>query len=164
MNRILLYANKKQAHPDGTCNVYVCTVVRRVPVRFNTGVRTDVKLIDFKNGYLKGNSKDIADKNLIIENCRARINDIFVRYRLRFADLTPDLLRREYEDYTQNFLFHDYALAKLEQRKILLSIGRIRHHRSVIEKINAFAPNLYLSGITEDFVMRLTAWCRRQLP
>ncbi|MGL5913138.1 MAG: Arm DNA-binding domain-containing protein, partial [Bacteroidales bacterium] len=98
MNKISLYANKRQPKSDNTYSVYVATVICGKPIRFSTGVSAAWEEIDFNRNILRGRTSSIKDANLIISNCIARISDIFVRYRLTFLDLTPDLLRREYDN------------------------------------------------------------------
>ncbi|MDR0667639.1 MAG: site-specific integrase [Prevotellaceae bacterium] len=160
MNRITLYINPRQKKADNTYSVYVSTVVDGRPVRFKTGVSTRFENIDLSRGFIKGTSKESKDKNLIINNCKARLNEIFVRYRLRFSTLTPELLRREYENYTMNFLFFDYALKKLNENKADYAIGTYKRHLSALRKIKTFSPELQLRDITETTVMELIRWCR----
>jgi len=160
MNKISLYVNPKQQKADGTCTVYVVTVLSGQPVRFNTGVSAAMSAIDFGKGAIRGSSVEVKDKNLIISNCRARINDIFVRYRLRFSELTPEQLRREYDSYTSNLYFYDYALKKLNENKADVAPGTYKRHMSALRKIKTFSPNLRLNDITEIMVQELIRWCR----
>lgn len=160
MNRVTLYINPQQKKVDDTYSIYVSTVVSGRPVRFKTGVSARLENVDLPRGYIKGTSKEVKDKNLIINNCKARINEIFVRYRLRFSELTPELLRKEYENYTTNFLFYDYALQKLNENKTDYSAGTYKRHLSALRKIKAFSPELRLSDITETTVRELIRWCR----
>ncbi|MDR2653073.1 MAG: site-specific integrase [Prevotellaceae bacterium] len=160
MNRVALYINPKQKRADNTYTMYVSTVVCGKPVRFNTGVHSHLKNIDLLRGIIRGTTKDVKDKNLIINNCKSRINDIFVRYRLRFSELTPELLRREYENYTANFLFYDYAITKLLDRKLDITNGTFRRHKAGLRKIKTFSPDLHLNDITETTVLELIRWCK----
>jgi site-specific recombinase XerD len=160
MNKITLYVNRKQQKSDGTCAIYVATVVNGQPVRFHTGVNALFEVIDFSKGGVRGSSADAKDKNLIISNCRARVSDIFVRYRLRFSELTPELLRREYDNYTSNYLFYDYAMLKLNERKQDVAPGTYRRHMYQLKKIQRFAQTAHISDINEDFLLRLIRWCK----
>jgi len=160
MNRICLYVNRQQVKRDGACAIYISTVVNGQPVRFHTGVSAPVDAIDFSREVIRGTAKEVKDKNLIISNCKARISDIFVRYRLRFSELTPELLRSEYENYLSNFLYYDYAMKKLNERKPDLAQSSYKRHKSVLGKIKEFAPNLRLGDINEQFVQDLVRWCR----
>ncbi|MGL4363907.1 MAG: site-specific integrase [Bacteroidales bacterium] len=162
MNKISLYANKRQPKSDNTYSVYVATVICGKPIRFSTGVSAAWEEIDFNRNILRGRTSSIKDANLIISNCIARISDIFVRYRLTFLDLTPDLLRREYDNYTQNFLFYDYAVAKLNARRHDISNGTYRRHFYQLQKIKQFSKNAYIADITEDFLTRLKRWCKSE--
>ncbi|MGL4956431.1 MAG: site-specific integrase [Bacteroidales bacterium] len=162
MNKIKLYANPKQQKADNTYAIYVSTIICRKPVRFNTRVTALWCEIDFARSELRGNSLRTKDYNLIIANCMSRINDILVRYRLNFSELTPDLLRREYDNYTQNFLFYEYAIAKLNERKDDVSDGTYRRHFYQLQKIKQFSPNAHIADITEDYLTRLKRWCKTE--
>jgi len=159
MNRITLYINPKQKRADNTYTIYIATVICGRPVRFNTGVHAPPDSIDQLRGVIRGTSKEVKDQNLIINNCKARVNDIFVRYRLRFSELTPELLRREYDNYTSNFYFNDYALNKLRENKVALAPGTYKRHLSALRKIKTFSPNLRLSDISETMIQELIRWC-----
>ena len=145
---------------DNTYTIYVSTVICGQPVRFNTGVQAHINNIDALRGIIRGTSSEIKDKNLIINNCKSRINDIFVRYRLRFSELTPELLRHEYDNYTSNFLFYDYAMKKLINRKLDITKGTYKKQMSGIKKINVFFPNLHLNDINENMIQELIRWCK----
>ena len=160
MNRIYLYVNRQQVKRDGTYAIYVSTVVSGQPVRFHTGVSAPMEMIDFSREVIRGTSKEVKDKNLIISSCKARISDIFVRYRLRFSDLTPELLHSEYENYLCNFFYYDYAMKKLNERKQDLAHSSYKRHKSVLGKIKEFAPALRLGDINEQLVQDLVRWCR----
>ncbi len=57
---------------------------------------------------VKGSDPEYVDKNRIIENIRARINNVFVKYRLRDKTLTRDAFLRAYNrpsDYSTFFEF-----------------------------------------------------------
>ncbi len=160
MNRISLYVNKKQVKLDGTCAIYVATVVNGQPVRFNTEVSAPLELIDFGHDVIRGSSQEIKDKNLIISNCKARVSDIFVQYRLRFSELTPQLLRREYDNYLSNHLFFDYAIKNLHERRLDITKSTHKRHVTVLNQIKRFSPDLRLSDINEDMVKAFVRWCR----
>ncbi|MDR1623565.1 MAG: hypothetical protein LBS04_01130 [Tannerellaceae bacterium] len=50
-----------------------------IPVRFSISP----KEFDKKKGYVKQSHEFYLDKNLLISNLKAKINNIFVKYRLR---------------------------------------------------------------------------------
>jgi site-specific recombinase XerD len=91
----------------------------------------------------------------------ACINDIFVRYRLDRRNIkpTPAQLRKEYENYECQFLFYDYAMQKLEERKGLIEPGTYRKDLSGIRKIQRFSSDLRLTDITKNLAEKLLHWC-----
>jgi len=160
MNRITLYVNPKQKRADKTYTVYVATVINSQPVRFNTGVHAAADSIDSLRGIIRGTTKDVKDKNLIVSNCKARINDIFVRYRLRFSELSPELLRKEYSNYTSNFYFFDYAMKKLNENKLDVAHGSYKRYVSVLKKIKEFSPKLQICDITETVLLEFIRYSK----
>lgn len=68
--------------------VWVSFYVNREKINFTTGVRCSVKDWNKNKCRVKKSDENYNDKNLIIENIAARINNVFVKYRLRDRRLT----------------------------------------------------------------------------
>ena len=86
--------------------IWVSFYVNRQKVNFSTKVFCDLKHWNIKTMSIMAADKDAADKNLVIENIRARISNVFVKYRLRERKLTREIFLKAYhkpDDYEHFF-------------------------------------------------------------
>ena len=91
--------------------VWVSFYVNREKVNFSTSVRCEQKDWNSERCYVKKSDKEAEDKNLIIENIAARINNVFVKYRLRDRKLTRDAFLKEYHRPSDYATFFDFVKA-----------------------------------------------------
>ena len=73
----------RQYKNDTAGIVWISFYVQRQKVNFSTKVAVSLKNWNDKKGIVTSGDKQAADKNLIIETILARINNVFVKYRLR---------------------------------------------------------------------------------
>jgi site-specific recombinase XerD len=123
-------------------------------VRFNTNVKCKPELWDLKKEFIRGNSKKIHDDNLVIQNCRAQVNDIFVRYRLqnRVHEITPDILKKEYLNPSLAIDFYTFMKKMIEDRKGEITFSSSKQHFATYHKLKKFQDPLFFSQICEEFV------------
>ena len=157
MASIIVWFNDKYEKKDGTCSVNVITYVHRKRVIFNTGVSVHPDKWDAENKKVKG--RGAKDANLIIDNCIARVNEVFVRYRLQNRELTPELLRKEYKTPSTYIDFYDFYRKKMEKQKGLLSKSTIKQHKTVIKELERYKKNLMFADITPDWIK---SWIKYQ--
>lgn len=102
MITIKIYLRKHTV--DATSGVvWVSFYINREKVNFSTKVSVEEKQWNEKMFSVGSGDKNAADKNLIIENIHARINNVIVKYRLKDKKLTCDAFLRAYHrpsDYT----------------------------------------------------------------
>lgn len=152
MASINIFLNDRYKKQDGTCSVYVYTYIRRDKIRFNTGVSVTPYNWNDEKKRIKGNTKKAKDQNLIIDKCVARINDVFVRYRLQNKELTPELLKQEYKTPSTYVDFYDFYQRKMNEQKGLLSENTIRQHQTVLTKLKYYKKQLMFSHLTAQFI------------
>jgi integrase len=152
MGKLTIYLNENYTKKDGTAAVYIYTYLLKEKIWFKTGVSVDPEKWDPKKNRIKGSTKEIKDDNLIIESCKSRINDIFVRYRLQHKELTPDLLKKEYKTPSTYIDFYDFFTTQIKEQKNVLTENTIRMHESVLKKMKDFKPVLMFSEISVEFV------------
>ncbi|GET30520.1 Arm DNA-binding domain-containing protein [Prolixibacter sp. SD074] len=102
---------------DGTAPVYMVVYVNGERVQFHTKVFCEPGRFVVEKGAVKGSSKAAKDQNLIIENSRNRLNEIFVRYRLQNKALTPTLVKNEYKNPSLRVDFHAFMTEAIKERK-----------------------------------------------
>lgn len=82
--------------------------MNREKVNFSTKVKVSVNNWSETKTRVTSQDKAASDKNLIIENFVARINNVFVKYRLRDKKLTRETFLKAYnrpDDYATFFEF-----------------------------------------------------------
>jgi len=163
MASVNTYLNERYKKKDGTCSVYVYCYVHRQKVRFNTGVSVLPSKWDGEKKRVKGTSNQAKDMNMIIDNCRKRIHDVFVRYRLQNKELTPELLKKEYKTPTTYVDFYDFYRRKVEDQKGLVADNTIKVYWSVYHKLQLFKKELYFSMITVDFLKEYQKFMKHKL-
>ncbi|HAN19599.1 MAG: hypothetical protein A2X13_14835 [Bacteroidetes bacterium GWC2_33_15] len=151
MNKLTVYLKDYQKS-DKTSAVYIYTHLMNEKVRFNTGVSVNPDNWDPIKKRIKGTSKTVKDDNLIIDNCKKRITDAFVRYRLQGKELTPDLLRKEYKIPSTYIDFYDFVEKTILEQKGILSPNTIAMHESVLNKLKLYKKQLMFSEISVEMI------------
>lgn len=154
------WINTSAPRKNGECAVYILVHLGYKSLKFNTGVSSHPNDWDLKKLRIKGNSKEVNDDNLVIDECLARMNDIFVRYRLQHAHLTPELLKNEWKNPARRIDFYSFFEEALKERKKELAPGTYRQHNSVMNVMKEFRGRLAFSEIDGDFIMRFQRWMK----
>lgn len=161
MKSIKIYLRKYNNDTSGI--VWISFYVQRQKINFSTKVTVEVKHWNEKKSIVAAGDKQSADKNLIIETILARINNVFVKYRLRDKNLSRDLFLREYNrpsDYATFFDFVRDYMKKISHRTELTTLNT---HMSVIRKLKEFNTDLIFDDITRDWLDIYFAYLRREL-
>ncbi len=161
MKNIKIYLRKYNNDTSGI--VWISFYVQRQKINFSTKVTVEVKHWNEKKSIVAAGDKQSADKNLIIETILARINNVFVKYRLRDKNLSRDLFLREYNrpsDYATFFDFVRDYMKKISHRTELTTLNT---HMSVIRKLKEFNTDLIFDDITRDWLDIYFAYLRREL-
>lgn len=145
---------------DGTCAIYILVHIDNQSLKFPTGITVDPKDFDAKKSRIKGASKEVKDKNLVIDKCLALINDIEVRYRLQQKQLTAELLKREWKNPARRIDFYAFFDEVIKERKGDIAESTMRQHKSSIEKLKKFRPKLAFSEIDQDFIESYRRWLK----
>lgn len=161
MKSIKIYLRKYNNDTSGI--VWISFYVQRQKINFSTKVTVEVKHWNEKKSIVAAGDKQSADKNLIIETILARINNVFVKYRLRDKNLSRDLFLREYNrpsDYATFFDFVRDYMKKISHRTELTTLNT---HMSVIRKLKEFNTDLIFDDISRDWLDIYFAYLRREL-
>lgn len=161
MKSIKIYLRKYSNNSSGI--VWISFYIQRQKVNFSTKVAVEVKHWNEKKNMVTAGDKQAADKNLIIETIIARINNVFVKYRLRDKKLSRDLFIREYNrpsDYATFFDFVKDHMKKISNRTELTTLNT---QMSVIRKLQEFNPDLIFDDITIDWLDSYFSYLRKDL-
>ena len=128
--------------------VLVSFYVNREKVNFSTSVRCELKDWNKEKCSVKKSDKQFEDKNRIIENIAARINNVFVKYRLRDRTITRDAFLKEYNRPSDYATFFDFVKANKVKINAGNEFSTNRNHEKVMRKVKKYAPNLHFDDIT----------------
>lgn len=144
--------------------IWVSFYIGSEKVNFSTKISCEKSAWSEKKCVVLASDKNAADKNLIIENIHARINSVFVKYRLRDRKLTRDGFLRNYnrpDDFETFFDFVDGFRKGGADRMIELSTKRV--HDTVIKKLRDRWPLLHFDDINEHYLDEVYSWLRKDL-
>ncbi|MDD4400117.1 MAG: site-specific integrase [Dysgonamonadaceae bacterium] len=161
MVNLRIYLREYKSSPDGV--VWFCFYIRRDKVHFSAKVRCHSRDWDSKKMRVKSTDINSEDKNRIIENIRARINDVFVRYRLRNKTLTRDAFLRAYNRPSDYATFFDFINSNKKNINFGNEVTTNYTHKSVINKVKEWQPDLHFDDITEDWLNRYFIYLKKDL-
>ena len=155
-----VFLNEGYIKQDGTSTVYVLVHHLGETLKFPTGVSCIPKNFNKRTGRLKGINPKASDFNLIIEASLARVNDIFVRYRLQNEHLTPELLKKEWNNPTRRIDFYMFLDEAIKERQGDIADSSIKQHLVLLAKLKEFRPKLSFSEIDHDFIESFRRWLK----
>ena len=107
MAEISNYISTSVNRKTGMSPIYVTFYLQNEKVTIPTKVST--KREWFVDGSVCRKDKEYKDKNLIIEQIRAHVSNIFTKYRLREKSLTKTLFLQQWTRLTGYDTFFDFA-------------------------------------------------------
>lgn len=161
MINIKTYLRKYANESSGI--VWVSFYINREKVNFSTKVAVDCKNWSEKNACVKPGDKNASDKNLIIENIHARINNVLVKYRLKDKKLTRDAFLRAYHRPIDFNTFFEYVTAQQKKLSIKTELSTLSTHMSAIRKLQQYSPTLTFDDITKDWLDDYFIYLRKEL-
>ncbi|MBR3730915.1 MAG: site-specific integrase [Bacteroidales bacterium] len=150
------YENRK-----GMAQVIVTVTFNSEKVRIPTGLKASASCWDEKKQCFRGRTQDAADKNLIIEQLRSRVNNVLVKARLRDEKLTKESFMRYFSNPNDFDTFHDFMTYYYNKVYRLKEENTLKTYRTIMKKIQSFEPGLSFGEINYDFGMRLAAHLRK---
>lgn len=144
---------------DGRAQLYIVVYIDRETIRLSTGIKVLASEWDATHERVKGKLSN--DRNLIIDQLKAKVNNIFVKARLRDERLTKESFRRYWECPAEFDSFHDFINYYYNKVQRVKELNTLKTYRTVMRKLRDFAPGLTFKEIDYDFGMRFLAHLRR---
>ena len=133
--------------------IWVKFYVSSEKVNFSTKIKCALLDWDAVKCRVKVGDKDHKDKNLVIKNVEARINDVFVKYHLKNRKLTKDGFIKAYHRPDDFDTFHDFC--DHYKREIgYLEAGTTANHKKALDKLRDYEPDLTFDELDYDFLLR----------
>ena len=141
------YVNKK-----GEAPVYVSFYIAREKIVIPCRLSISANAWDKEFGKVTTRDKFHADRNLMINNIKKRVNDILVKYRLTNKTLTKEIFLNEYHNPTVFNTFFDFVewFQKLRFKEIEDTTAA--YHKTVMNKLKNYRDGLTFDDITYDFI------------
>lgn len=143
------YKNK-----DGESGVILQVYIRGKRIALPTSVLVHETFWDDEKKLIRSKHEKAKDYNLIIEQSRALVNDIQVKYRLSGRELTPDLLRAEYKNPSRYLDFTEWMRKEIKERKGMISTSTIVMHFSILSCLEKFQEHVLFSEVDNRFLER----------
>ncbi|MGL4519609.1 MAG: tyrosine-type recombinase/integrase [Phocaeicola sp.] len=163
MATLRTYQSSGYIGKDGKAPIYITFYLSKNKIVVPTKVSVKVEDFDTVSGKVKIGSKQHKEFNLIIQQARARINDIMVRYHLQKKELTKDLFLRDYNRPSDYKTFYVFFETYMKEHPHELENSTIDTHIDVVNKLKVYAPDLQLDEINEDFIEKYKGYLRKKL-
>ncbi|MDA3821737.1 MAG: site-specific integrase [Bacteroidales bacterium] len=154
MPNVIISFDSGYVKNNGEKAVYASVRMGKRKVKFNTGVSVKPEDFDESKCLVRKSRKDYSDLNLMISSTKSRINDIFIRYRLQFEELTPDLLLKEYRISSTRIDFHTFLKEAIAESRGELANSTILQHVSHSNKLRRFSPTISFSMLDSEFMVK----------
>ncbi|MDR1403494.1 MAG: phage integrase SAM-like domain-containing protein, partial [Tannerellaceae bacterium] len=150
----------KKVNKKGEAPVYVTFYIGRKKIEIPVRTSISPKDFDKKKGHVKPSCEFYRDRNLFIDNLRAKINNIFVKYRLRDKELTVDMFWSEFHNPADFKDFFDFCKNYQRLRFQELADGTQRHHRSCLGILKKFKDTIHFDELSTDLFRRFVLYLR----
>ena len=162
MANVKLYLRKSNEE-EKTGFIWLSFYIKNERVHFSTKVKVDEKNWNENKEAVTSGDKKAKDKNLVLEHILARVNDVFVKYRLRDKEITRNLFMRAYHRPTDFNTFYDFVTAAMKKTSVRIELSTLLTHHSVISKMRAYAPDLTFDDITKEWLDDYYLYLRKEL-
>ena len=152
MTKITISRRKDAVGKDGRAPLNAVFNLRGEKIRIPIGISVRESEWDSANCRIRGKGKETEDYNLIIENTRARITEIFIRSRLTGIPLDKLNLLNELKKKNAPEDFYSCAEEYLRLYRKSISETTAEHHMTVLKKMKEYSPKLNFDDITTDWL------------
>ncbi|WP_278543088.1 MULTISPECIES: site-specific integrase [Parabacteroides] len=152
---------QKNANQKGEAPIYISFYLNRKKIEVPTKISVPVSDFDKDKGLIKACSEFAKDKNLIIDNIRASINDIFVQNRLRNRTLTAELFWNEYRNPKNYSDFFSFCEQSQRLRFQEVKEKTKTKHLTVLKTLQEFKHPIHFDELTTDLFRKYILHCRK---
>lgn len=165
VNKMAIISIKRRSEErrDGYAALYAVFNINREKVRVPIGLTVRADDWDQEAEKVKGRGKEVNDKNLIIENVRARVNDVLVRARLTNVILTRALFWAMYRQPVSQYKageFISFCWEYMNVNKKANAFNTWKQHKSIITKLESWRPQLQFYEVTPELLRLYVAHLR----
>lgn len=153
---------QKRVNQKGEAPIYVSFYLNREKIEVRTRISVPPASFDKENGTIKKSYEFASDKNLIISNIKAAINDILVCYRLRKEKLTAELFWKEYNAPMNHQDFYKFCEEYQRLRFQEVTKATQKKHHSCLNNLKSFRSELSFDEMTTDLFRKFILYLRNK--
>ena len=143
---------------EGKSTVQLIVYLQNKRIVFNSGVKVLPEHWDAANHKIKKSHKEATDLNLIINTSKAKLNNIFVKYRLQDKELTPEILKEEYERPTMAFDFLEWMDKAIDERRGEAAESSIKQFKAHLNKLKLYKKSVAFAELSEEFFVKFNRY------
>lgn len=151
---------QKKVNKKGEAPIYISFYLNREKIEVPTRISVPPDVFDKESGNIRKSYEFASDKNLIISNVKASINDILVCYRLRKESLTAELFWKEYNVPMNCQDFYKFCADYQGLRFQEVAKSTQKKHLACLNNLRAFRPSLAMNELTTDLFRRFILFLR----
>lgn len=160
--------NMDRVNKLGVASMYARVIIDRKKRDFPLGIRWPVKLFDNENGlclHRKKGDTEADDNNMIIRSEVARINDIFLFYRLQRTPLTMDRFIRDFKNNLSKTDVVQYMSRKIRLRLKEKEIEwhTYKNQNGAVNKLKKWKKTVAFGDLHENWAYDLDAWMKKTI-
>jgi integrase/recombinase XerD len=144
---IKLKLDTERLRKDGTCAIYLQIIIDRKKTRVGVDLCWPPDKFNENYGCKPRLKKDLEvnDYNIIINNARAKANQIFMDYRMKDLPINIQLFEKEYYSKLNKFEFIKYFEVKSKERWGARQTSDLTYkmERMVLEKLKGYKQEIY---------------------
>ncbi len=159
--KINFYLRKHTNKNEGW--IYISFYIQREKINFSTKISCKEKDWNDEKCYVKKTDKEHSDKNLLLNNILAKINDIFVKYRLKNKQITRDGFYKGYNGVNNFTNFKIYCKEKIKIYSNFLEASTINAHHSVLKKLFEYKQEISFEELNSDFFNIYKRYLKKEL-
>lgn len=166
MATVTIIFPSKYVNSEGVSAISLRIRIKEQKREKNTGIKIHLNDWDSKKMQVKKSHPQAADYNLILQNALARVNEIFVKYRLsKNLELTADLFDKEYDNPNtgSNYKEWIYEEAKRRVRAGEITQSSYKAHKSIFDKLFQFRKNIDFYDLTPQLLDDYSYYLKVQL-
>lgn len=141
-----------RAKDNGDHALIFQVILNGKPIRFPLGFYISKK--DFFKGVVRSSHPNANTINLIIEKARSRVTEIWGQYHLMERNLTPELLRKEFNNQVNRQDFIAFARQSCEIQKLKVDYRTYQQNVFALDKIETFKSPLLFSDLSEELLIK----------
>lgn len=163
MARIITYQRTSYVKKDGKCPVYLQVHVDKRKVVLPGRIEIEPEYWDEKKCTVKSSCSKSKEYNMILQQSIGIANDILIKYFLMQQPLTPEILKKEYNNPSKSIDFYEWWEREIQNRKGVITESTIKMHNHILRKMKGFRADLKFCEITHDLVAEFDKYLKVRL-